>query len=114
MKLTSPRDASEDFRIANFGQLYRRPIEEDWGHEVTGLVLGYDQNVLSDCISITLQNGLLNDCQPFNNPNSVECRRLDCIVEYTNTNQGIMPEAINIWVQYTQSQENDLCNTFQA
>jgi len=25
-----------------------------------------------------------------------------------------MPEAYNIWVQYTQSEENDLDNTFQG
>jgi hypothetical protein len=35
-------------------------------------------------------------------------------VEYTNASQGIMPEAHNICVQYTQSKENDLHNTFQG
>jgi len=45
IKLTSLRDASEDFGIPNFGQWFRAQIEEDWGPKVCGLVLGYDQNV---------------------------------------------------------------------
>jgi len=114
IKSTSLRDASDDFGIPNFGQLFHVQIDEDWGHEVSGLVLGYDQNVLIDSIIITLQNGLLYDRQPFHNPTSVECLGLDCKVEYTNANQGIMPEAHNIRVQYTQSEENDLDNTFQG
>jgi len=76
-------------------------------------VLGYDENVLLDIIFIKLQNGLLYYRQPFHNPTSVERLGLDCKVEYTNANQGIMPEAHNIWVQYMQSEENDLDNTFQ-
>jgi len=40
--LASLRDASEDFGIPNFGQLIRSKSEEDRGHEVSGLVLGYD------------------------------------------------------------------------
>jgi hypothetical protein len=32
IKLTSLRNASEDFRIRNFGLLFRTQIEEDWGH----------------------------------------------------------------------------------
>jgi len=47
-------------------------------------------------------------------PYFVERLALDCKVEYTNANQGIMPESHNIWVQYTQSEENDLDNTFQG
>jgi len=89
-------------------------IEEDWGHEVSGLVLGYDQNVLLDIMFHNLQNGLLYYHQPFHCPTSVERLGLDCKVEYTNANQGIMPEAHNIWVQYTQSEENDLDNTFEG
>jgi len=52
--------------------------------------------------------------QPFHNPTSVEGLGLDCKVEYTNANQGIMPEAHNIRVQDMQSEENDLDNTFQG
>jgi len=114
IKLTSLRDASEDFGIPNFGRLFRVQIEEDWGHEVSGLVLGYDQNVLLDSIFIKLQNGLLYYRQPFHCPTSVERLGLDCKVEYTNANQGIMPEAHNIWVQYTQSEGNDFDNTFEG
>jgi len=114
IKLTSLRDASEDFGIPNFRQLFCEQIHEYWGHEVCGLMLRYDQNVLIDTIFFNLQNGLLNYRQPFHNPTSVERLGLDCKVEYTNANQGIMPEAHNIWVQYTQSEENDLENTFQG
>jgi len=114
IKLTSLRDPSEDFGIPNFGQLYHVQIEEDWGHKVRGFVLGYDQNVLLNGIFIHLQNGLLYYHQPFHNPTSVERLGLDCKVEYTNTHQGIMPEAHDIWIQYTQSEENDLDNTFQG
>jgi len=113
-KLTSLRDASEDFGIPNFGQLFRPQIEKDWGHKVSGLVLGYNQNVLLDSIFIKLQNGLLYYCQPYHNPTAVERLGLDCKVEYTNANPGIMPECHNIWVQYMQSEENDLDNTFQG
>jgi len=114
IKITSLRDASEDFGIGNFGQLLCTRIEEDWGHKVSGLVLGYDQNVLLYNKFIKLQNKLLHYCEPFHNPTSVERLRLDCKVEYTNANQGIMPEAHNILVQYTQSEEKDLGNTFQG
>ena len=111
MKLTTPRDASENFAIPNFGQLFCAEIEEDWGHKVSGLVLRYDQNVLLDWSFIKLQNGLSYPRQPFHCPTSVERLGLDCKVEYTNANQGIMPESHNIWVQYTNS---DLDNTFQG
>jgi len=98
IKLTSLRDTSEDFGIPNFGQLFQAQIEEDWGHEVSGLVLRYDQNVFLDSIFIKLQNGLLYYSQPFHNSTSVERLGLDCKVDYTNANQGIMPESHNIWV----------------
>jgi len=114
IKLTSLRVASEDFGIPNFGQLFRAQIDEDLGQKLSGLMLGYDQNVLIDTIFIKLQNGLLYYRQPFHNPTSVERLGLDCKVEYTNANKGIMPEAYNIWVQYTQSEENDHDNTFQG
>jgi len=111
IKLTSLRDASEDFGIPNFGPLFRSQIEEDWGHEVRGLVLGYDQNVLLDSISINVQKGLSYYCQPFHCPTSVERLGLDCKVEYPDANQGVMPESHHIWVQYTDS---DLDNIFQC
>jgi len=111
---TSHKNASEDFGIPNFGQQFSALIEQVWGHEVCGLVLGYDQNVLIDSILITLQNGLLYYHQPFHCPTSVERLGLDCKVEYTNANQGIMPEAHNIWVWNMQIEENDLDNTYQG
>jgi hypothetical protein len=109
IKLTSLRVASEDFRIPNFRQLFCTQIHEDWEHAVSGLVLGYDQNVLIDSILIKLQNGLWYYGQPFHNLTSVECLGLDCKVEYTNANQGIMSDAHNIWVQYMQSEEFQHC-----
>jgi len=54
IKLTSLRDALEDFGISNFGQLFRMQIDEDWGQTGSGLVLGYEQNVLIHSISIKL------------------------------------------------------------
>jgi len=111
IKLTSHRDESVDFGIPNFGQLFSTQIEDDWGHEVSGLVFGYDQNVLIDSVFIKLQNELLYCRQPFHCPTSVEHLGLDCKAEYTDANRGIMPESHNIWVQYTNS---DLDNTFQA
>jgi hypothetical protein len=111
IKLSSLRDTSVDFRILNFGQLLRTQIEDVWGHEVSGLVLGYDQNVLIDSVFIKLQNGLLYYCQPSHCPASVERLGLDCKVEYSDANQGIIPESHNIWVQYMDS---DLDNTFQG
>ena len=74
-------------------------------------MLGYDQNVLIDSIFINLENGLLYYRQPFHCPTSVERLGLDCKVEYTDANQGIMPESHNICVQYTDS---DLDNTFEG
>jgi len=103
MTLTSLRDGSKDLRIPNFGQLFHTQIEDDWEHEVSGLVLIYDLNVLIDTIFIELQNRLLYYCYPFHNPTSVECLGLDCKVEITNANQCIMPEFHNIWVLYMQS-----------
>ena len=96
IRLTSLRDASVDFRIPNFGQLCHTQIEDDWGHDVAGLVLGYDQNIVINIISIKLHNGLLYYCQPFHCPKSVERLGLDCKGEYNNVNQGIMPESHNI------------------
>ena len=112
IKLTSLRDALDDFGIPNFRQLFCAQIEEDWGPEVCGLILRYDQNVLIDNILIQLQNWLLYYRQPFCNHTSVECLGLDCNIEYTNANQGIMRKAHNIGVQCTQNEVNDLNNPF--
>jgi hypothetical protein len=96
IKLTSLRDTSVDFGIRNFGQLCRVQIEDNRGHEVSGLVHRYDQNVLIVSVFIKLQNGLLYYRQPFHCPTSVERLGLDCKVEYMDANQGIMPECHNI------------------
>jgi hypothetical protein len=114
IKLTTLRVASEDFGIPHFGQPFSEQIEEVWGLGVCRLVLEHDQNVRINGILINLQNGLLYYREPFHCPTSVERLGLDCKVEYTNANHGIMPEAHNIWVQYTQSEENDLDNLFQG
>jgi len=111
IKSTSLRDESQDFGIPNFGQLFCSQIEEDWGHEVSGLVVGDDQNVLLESKFIKLQNGLSYYRQLFHCPTSVESLGPDCKVEYTHAKQGVMPESHNIWVQYMDS---DLNNTFQG
>jgi hypothetical protein len=111
IKFTRLRDATADFGITNFGQLFGTQIDEDWRHEVSELVLGYDQNVLIDSVFIKLHNGLLYYSQPFHRPTSVKCLSLDCKAEYMDANQGIMPDSHNIWVQYMDS---DLDNTFQG
>jgi hypothetical protein len=111
IKLTSLSDASEDFRIPNFGQQFLAQFEEDWAPEDSGLVLGNDLNVHLESIFIKLQNGLWYYRQPFHCPTSVQHLGLDCKVEYTNAKIGIMPKSHNIWVQYTES---DLNNTFQG
>jgi len=114
IKITLLTDASKHFGIANYSLLFHIQIEENWRHKVSGLVLGYDQNVLLHSTFIKLQNGLLYYHQPFYNPTSVEHLGLDCKVDYTNRNQWIMPEAHNIWVQYMQIDENDLDDTFEG
>ena len=105
--LTSLRDASEEFRNPNFGQLFHAQIEDDWGHQVHGLVLGYDQIALKDSIFIKRLNRLLYYRQPFRVPTSVQALGPDCKVEYTDANNGIIPESHNIWVDYTDSDLND-------
>jgi len=75
------------------------------------MVLGYDQNVPKDSIFLKLQHELLYNCQLFHCPISVEYLELDCKVEYTDANDGIMSEFHNIWVQY---KESDLDYTFQG
>jgi len=69
MKLTSLRDTLEDFGISNFEPLIHAEIEQ---YEVSGLMLGYDQNVLLDSIFIILQNEVLYYCQLFDCPTSIE------------------------------------------
>ena len=111
IEITSLRDVSDDFGIPNFRRPFRAQVEEDCGHEVSGLVLGYERNVLNDSILIKLQNWLSYYCHPFHCPALVDRLGLDCKIEYSNANQGIMPGSHNIWVQYTES---DLDNTFQG
>jgi len=111
IKWTSLRDSSEHFIMSNFGQLIHVQSEQVWGHEVWGLVLKYDLKALLDSMLIHLQNGPLYYHQPFRCPTSVEQLGLDCKIEYTNANQGIMPESHNIWVHYSDS---DLDNIFHG
>jgi hypothetical protein len=111
IKFTSLWDESVNFAIPKFGQLLHTQIEDDWGHDGSWPVLGYDQNILLDCVFIKRQNGLFYYCQPFHCPISVGCLWLDCKVEYLDTNQWIMPEFHNIWVQYMDSYRD---NTFQG
>jgi len=99
------------FRNSQLCQLCCPKIKEAWGHKVCRLVVGYDQDVLVDSILVKLQNGLSYYDESFHCPASVELLGLDCKVEYTNANEGIMPQSHNIGVQYTES---DLDKTFQG
>jgi len=109
--LTSLHNAHEDFRIPDIELQFCAQIDEDWGHEVSGQVLRFDQNVLNDTLDITLQNGLLYCRQQLHYATSVEFQGLDCEVEYPDANQGIMPESHNISVKYMESDHDD---TFQG
>jgi len=82
-------------------------MAEDWGHEILGLVLRYDQNVLIVSMLIKLQNGLLYYHQLFHCPSSVECLGLDCKVEYRNANLEIMTYSDSIWIKYTKCDPNN-------
>jgi len=88
-------------------------IEQDLGHNVSRLVLRYDQNLLIGSRFGELWNGQLYYHQPLNDLTSIERPRLDWTVHYAYANRGIIPKSHNIWVQYMQSEENKLHNTFQ-
>jgi len=77
-------------------------------------VYRYDQNGLLDTVLFKLQNGLLLHHQPFPSPISVECLVLYYKMEYMDANQEIISETYNIWVQYIESEENDLNYPFQS
>jgi len=100
---TSLRDAIVHFEIPNFGKPGLDEIREDWGYEGCRLALEYNQNVVTQSLSIKLLTGLLYYCQPFHCPTSVQCLELNWKVEYSNTNQAFMPESYNILVQYIDS-----------
>jgi len=112
IKLISLGDESIGFELPKFGQLFPTDVDEHCGHTVGGLVLRYVRNTLIDNKFIQLQDGLLLCCQPFHNPTTIEHLELDCLVEHTNANQGIMGKGHNIWVQYTQSEAIDLNHNF--
>jgi len=110
-KVITHSDISVDFGIPNFGQLCHTQINEDCGNKVSQLLLRYNQNVLINIIYIKLQIGRLYCHQPFHCPTLVDHQELNCQVEYSNANEGIMPESHNIWVQYMQS---EFGNAFQG
>jgi len=114
IKSISLRNALEDFWPHISGLLLHAQIEQDWGHEVGGLVFWYKQYVLINSVCIQLQNGLLYYCKQFHNPTSVERLGLDCKVEYIDANQVIIPKAHAICIEYTQSEHNDLDTTFHG
>jgi len=104
----------KDIVIHNFGQLFWIQIEMKYNYQVSGLGPGYDQNVHINSIFINLPNGLLYYPQPLYNSMSTEHLNLKYKVEYTQANQGILPQAQKIWVQYTQCEEHYLKNTFRG
>ena len=48
VKLKSLTEVAGDFEFPNHGKLFRAQIEEDWGTEIPGLVLGYNLKTLMD------------------------------------------------------------------
>ena len=60
---------------------------------------------------IQSQTELLYTCQLFHCPTCIESLELDCNIEYINANQGIILESNKIWIQYNESEENDLNNS---
>jgi len=89
----------KDFGFPKFGQLFRPQLQVHKGHEVSGLVLGYDQNIHKGSICINLLNWLSYYHQRCQRPKSVECLGHDYNVGYTNANLRIMSESPNICVQ---------------
>jgi len=89
-------------------------MNHHWGHVACGLVFRYDYNVHSDCILIKLHNGQLYYCQSLHRTTSVECLGHNCNVQYTNANQGIMPESQHICVEYAECEDNHFDDTFQG
>jgi hypothetical protein len=86
-------------------------IENDWGQEVGDLVFGYDLNILIASMFITHLTGLLYYHQPYHCPTCIVHLGHDCIVDYTNANNGTRPECHNIWVQHM---EDGIDNIFQG
>ena len=74
-------------------------------------MLEYDQNILLDSIYIKHLNGLSYQRQPFHCPTSVVHVGIDCKVEYTDTNQAILPDMDHSSVQDADS---DIDNTFRG
>jgi len=86
---------------------------KDWGLQVNRLLLSHYENVLQENLIIQFQNCQFHCYQPFERANSVYYLGLEFIVEYTNGNQGIMPESHNNRVQCMPSKENHLHNIFK-
>lgn len=112
--LISLKGASEDYKILNIGQLIHAQNKENRRYEVCGQVLWDDRNILIDPINMNPLNGVLRYCQQFHCPTSVEHLVLNCKVEYSNTNQQIIPQSHHIWVQYMENADHNLDTTFQG
>jgi len=71
--------------------------------EVSGLVVGYNQNVLIESKFIQLKNGLWYYHQPLHCSTPVEHIGPNCKVQYSNANDGIMLISYNNFLQYIES-----------
>jgi hypothetical protein len=91
-------NASDDIGIPNFESLFCAQIDEDHGHKVIGLLLGYDLIELEESMFIKYQNGLSYYCQPFHCPSPVNYLGLTWTLEYSDANQGLIPESHNVRV----------------
>jgi len=114
IKLSLLGDVSVDNRNHKYGQLILGQIEVNLQYKVSGLELGYDQNVLLDCTFNTLHNGLFYNGQAFHSPISVESLGLEYKVQYTNANHTIIPKSHSIRVQYTDTEQKKLNIPFEG
>lgn len=73
-------------RSLNFRQLLHAQIGKDWGHEVSGVVMSYNWNVLIDSIFIEFQNRLSRYQHSFHCPTLVQCLGLYCQERYMKGN----------------------------
>jgi len=108
------KDVLVDFKMVYCRKLFSVQIWDSWWQKVTGLVFSYNQTVLIDCRFITLQNGLLDCSELFDNPTLVEYLRFNCKIEFSYTNHRIIPEAHNNCIPYIQSEANRFNNSVQG
>ena len=109
INLTSLINSVVNIQIRNFEQLFSTQTkQDDCEHNVSVLVLRYHQREFIHSIFVWLQSGHLYHGQWYNIRPSVQHQGIDCKIDYTNINEGIMSEYHHIEVKYIESEMNDL------